>query len=306
MNIKLTMKYNWKIIGHEKQLTEIEQNLLSGNVAHAYLLAGPGNIGKYSVAKKMANILQCENDFCHECQVCTQLQKGCHIDTVEISNEGESIKIEEVRKLIERMSMTRQSAYKVVLIDSLERMTTEAANSFLKLLEEPPERTIFLLTTNNIKLLLPTIISRVRMLKFSCMPHEVLKEHVSGLDKELNAETTNMICLFSQGKAGKAVDLLENPDMLAAHLKVYHDVQGFLSNRNLVDRFAYIDDLLLEETQLENFFSIFQAVLRSKMLEEPRSGEKYINALSKVQEAGMLLKKNINVKLVLENLMLNI
>ena len=300
------MKYNWKIIGHQKQLTEIEQDILSGNIAHAYLLSGPDGVGKYSVAKKMANILQCENDFCHECSACLQMAKGSQIDTVEMVNDGSSIKIEEVRKLTERMNMTRQSPYKVVLVDSLERMTTEAANSFLKMLEEPPERTVFILTTNNIKQLLPTVVSRVRVIKFGQLPHEVLKGELANIGQDVTEETLNMVSLFAQGKAGKAISLLESPDVLAGYVKIYHQVQNLLGTRNVVDRFAYIDELIEDEAQLENFFAIITAVMRSRMLEEPHDGERYINALSKIQEAGVFLKKNINVKLVLENLMLNI
>ena len=58
------MKYNWSIIGHEKQLERIEKDISSGNLAHAYLLLGPNSVGKSTVARKMAGILQCENDFC--------------------------------------------------------------------------------------------------------------------------------------------------------------------------------------------------------------------------------------------------
>lgn len=301
------MKYNWSIVGHEKQLESIERDFSSGNLAHAYLLTGPNSIGKYTVAKKMAGILQCEKDFCHDCSTCLQVQKGSHIDTVEIVDEGESIKIEEVRKLVERLNMTRQSKYKVVLIQSLERMTTEAANSFLKMLEEPPEKTIFIMTTDNVRLLLPTVVSRVRVVKFGQLSHEILKEKLRLIYKDIEPEALEMVGIFSLGRTGRAVHLIENPESLAQHVKIYNEVQNFLNTRNIVDRFAYIDGLAIDEDQMEIFFSLLSAVLRSKLLEAGREeAEKHINALLKVAEAGMLLKRNINFKLVLENLMLNI
>lgn len=301
------MKYNWQILGHEKQLNGIELDFSSGNIAHGYLLAGSNGIGKYTVAKKMAGILQCENDFCHSCSTCLQVQKGSHLDTAEILDDGESIKIEEVRKLVERLNMTRQSKYKVVLIQSLERMTTEAANSFLKMLEEPPEKTIFLMTTDNIQLLLPTIVSRVRVVKFAQLSHQILKTKLLEVYPHLEAETLEMVSLFSLGKTGRAVRLIENPDVLAGHLKIYNDIQNFLKTRNIVDRFTYIDDLVEDEKQLEIFFSLLNSVLRSKLLQsEEGESEKIINSLLKVAETGMLLKKNVNSRLVLENLMLHI
>lgn len=298
------MKYNWSIIGHEKQLLQIERDIESGNLSHAYLLVGSNSIGKHTVAKKMAGILQCENNFCHECATCLQVQKGSHIDTMELDDDGESIKIEAVRNLIERLSMTRQARYKIVLIQSLERMTAEAANSFLKILEEPPERTIFIMTTNDIMLLLPTIVSRVRVVKFNPVSAGYLMRKLQELYPNRDEEALKQVSLFSLGRTGKAIHLIENPDALADYIKVYHDVQNFLDHKNIVDRFAYVEDFSAEPNKIDSFFNILKHVLRSKMLQGDSESSRYINTLSKIDEAGILLKKNVNARLVLENLML--
>jgi DNA polymerase-3 subunit delta' len=298
------MKYNWSIIGHEKQLLQIETDIESGNLSHAYLLVGSNSIGKHTVAKKMAGILQCENNFCHECSTCIQAQKGSHIDTIELNDDGESIKIEQVRDLVDRLSMTGQSKYKIVLIQSIERMTTEAANSFLKILEEPPARTIFIITTNDIMLLLPTIVSRVRVVKFNPVSALYLMKKLQELYPDQSAETIKRISLFSLGRTGKAIHLMESPEALADYVKVYHDVQNFLDHRSIVDRFSYVEDFSTEPDKIESFFNILKHVLRSKVLEGAKESPKYINTLSKIDEAGILLKKNVNSRLVLENLML--
>ncbi|OGJ41739.1 hypothetical protein A3B60_01420 [Candidatus Peregrinibacteria bacterium RIFCSPLOWO2_01_FULL_39_12] len=300
------MKYNWSIIGHEKQLRQIEKDLLAGNLAHAYLLAGTNSVGKYTVAKKMAGILQCENDFCHSCNTCLQIQKGSHIDTMEMSDDRESIKIEEVRKLIDRLNMTKQSPYKVVLIQTLERMTTEAANSFLKILEEPPSRTIFIMTTNNVRILLPTVLSRVRIVKFGCVSYEYLVEKLTELYPNCDAEVIKQVSLFSLGKTGRAVRLMENLDVRAEYMKTYQNVQNFLGHKNVVDRFSYIEDVVEDPAQIEIFFNILTSVLRSKIIGGDDASNKYIKTLSKIDEAGMLLTKNVNARLVLENLMLSL
>lgn len=309
------MKYNWSIIGHEKQLLQIEKDISSGNLAHAYLLAGPNSVGKNTVAKKIAGILQCENDFCHNCNACLQVEKGCHVDTVVFEDDGESIKIETVRKILERLSMTRQSQYKVLLIQSLERMTTEAANSFLKMLEEPPERTIFIMTTDNIRLILPTILSRVRVVKFNSVSQSYLKEKLISMYPESEAETLETVTMLSLGKTGKAVHLMEHPESLAEYLKIYHDIQNFLTYRSVVDRFIYIEEMANDPKKIETFMNILTHVMRSKMLERAAHPARHeslnsldgsTKALSKIDEAAMLLKKNVNVRLVLENLMLQI
>jgi DNA polymerase-3 subunit delta' len=298
------MKYNWSIIGHEKQLMQIERDISSGNLSHAYLLSGPNSVGKNTVARKMAGILQCENDFCHKCKTCIQILKGSHLDTIEMKDTKESIKIEDVRRLIDRSNMTGQSLYKIFLIQGLERMTKEAANSFLKVLEEPPVGTIFIMTTNNIRELLPTVVSRVRIIKFGSVSASYLEEKLKELYSDRPLEEIKQASLLSLGKTGKAIHLMENPDSLANYLKIYHDVQNFLSHKNYVDRFSYVEDIANDPSQISNFLNILTHVLRSRVLEGDQLTDNHLKSLSKIEEAGIVLKKNINTRLVLENLMI--
>ncbi len=302
------MKYNWGIIGHEKQLVRIEADIESENLSHAYILAGTDSVGKFSIAKKMAGILQCENDFCHKCPTCLQVKNGNHLDTMEFADDGESIKIEQVRNIIDRLSMTGQSRYKIVLIENMERMTLEAANSFLKILEEPPVRTIFIMTTDDIRLLLSTVISRVRVIKFSSLPVNYLMEKLHELYPEKDAEAIKHASLLSLGKTGKAVDLIEQPEMLASYTKAYFDVQNFLERRNIVDRFSYVAELDGGDDRraIFSFLEIMTHVVRTKLLEGGIEKERGMVILSKAAEAGKLIRKNVNVKLVLENLMLQL
>lgn len=300
------MKYNWSIIGHDKQLEQIEKDINSGNLAHAYLLAGPNSVGKYSVAKKMAGILQCENDFCHTCKTCQQIEKGSHVDTVEFRGKEEAIKIEDIRKITERVMMTGQSKYKIFIMQSVERMTPAAANSFLKTLEEPPAGTVFLLTTDAIRSLLPTIVSRVRIIKFGVVSAQFLEQKLQELYPQGDAETIKQVSLFSLGKTGKAIHLMENPDARANYLKIYNDVQNFLKFRNLADRFSYVEELSADYSKTDMFFNMLSHVLRSKILEGDAQTPKYLNTMAKIEEAGILLKSNVNSRLVLENLMLSL
>lgn len=300
------LKYNWSIIGHKKQLKQIEHDIKSGNLAHAYLLSGPNSVGKTTVARKMAGILQCDDNFCHKCPTCIQVRKGCHLDTIEMKDDKQSIKVEEVRNLIERLNMTSQSNYKILLIQAVERMTLEAANSFLKILEEPPSKTIFILTTNNVRELLPTTISRVRIVKFGTVAHSFLKDCLHELYPDCDEKTIEEVSLFAMGKTGKAVHLMENPDSRANYQKIYYDVQNFLETRNLADRFSYVEEMVNDEKQINIFFSILSHVIRSKVLGRDPKTPKFIKTLSKIDEAAILLKKNVNARLLLENLMLSI
>ena len=113
----------------------------------SYLFSGPSQIGKTLIAKTFAQILQCNKGFCRDCPTCRQIDHEQHIDTFFLKDDGESLKIETIRNLVHHLSTTTSSNYKVVIIQNIERITIAAANAFLKTLEEPISRVVFLLTT---------------------------------------------------------------------------------------------------------------------------------------------------------------
>jgi len=302
------MKYNWSIIGHDDKLNRLEADISSGNVSSAYLLAGPNSVGKFTVARKMAQILQCENDFCYTCQTCKQIENGGHYDTMEYKDDGKMIVVDDVKNIIKWLITTPQAKYKVLLIQSIERMNNESANSFLKMLEEPPERTIMIFTTDEVNTLLPTIISRVRVVTFNVVSVEYLEKKLKELYPQAEEEVIKKVCLFSLGKTGKAVHLMENPDALAGYLRTYNDIQSFLSYNNVADKFAYANELAEDEKQLEVFLDVLKHVIRSRMIETRDRSKQADNLsiLAKISSFGNYSRRNINMRMYLENLMLDL
>jgi len=300
------MIYNWNIIGHDKQLQMLEDDIESGNLSNVYLLSGPSHIGKYTVAKKLASILQCNDNFCGKCPTCRQIRKGQHLDTMEFPNNREALKIGQIREVIARCNMSSQSNYKIVIFQSIPRMTTEAANALLKTLEEPSGKTVFIMTTGNVREILPTIVSRSRVLKFHLFSTDYLINKLRKLFPDIDEETIQNVARLSLGRAGRAIDLVEHPDRLAHFLKLYKDILYLLDTDNVVERFSYVEDLVEDERARRDFLGVLTHVLRSKILEAKdfASREKLIEMVSKTQDAGMLLKQNVNTRLVLENLML--
>ena len=303
------MIYNWNIIGHEKQLNQLESDITSGNISHAYLLVGPGHIGKYTVAKKLASILQCENNFCGVCPTCIQVRKGSHIDTMEFPNNHESIKIDQVREIISRCNMSGQSRYKIVMLQSLGRMTPEASNALLKTLEEPPPRTIFIMTTTNIREILPTILSRARVMRFHLFSYDFIKDMIKSKYPETDEEKIDQVARLSLGRTGQAIDLMDEQDKFAESLKLYKDISHLLETPNIVERFSYVEGLLENEKAMDSFLNIMTHVLRNRMLESDTAQnnldtQKLMDMIASVQEAKVLIGKNVNARLTLENLML--
>lgn len=303
--------YNWKIIGHKKQLELIEHDIKSDSLAHAYLFAGPSNIGKFAIAKMFVNILQCPNNLCHECDTCKQLQAGSHLDTIVIKDDGGSIKIEQIRNIIGRLQMTKQAQYKIFLIKGAERLTPEAANCLLKTLEEPPPSTIIIMTTSNIREILPTIISRVRLIKFSAYSQNFLKEKLKPLYPDTDDETLEQVCSLSLGKSGRAIKLLENSDLLASYRTMYNMLCEFLEDKPLYAKFKLVEEIIADDRDTKEFLDVFTHLVRSRLhkgLEDQSLTNKkkdyYMNLLSSLEETRGLLKRNINARLALESLAL--
>jgi len=306
--------YNWNIIGHKKQLELIEEDVKSERLSHAYLFTGPSSIGKFAIAKMMVNILQCPNNLCRTCPTCIQLQKGSHADTIVLGDDGESIKIEQIRDIISRLNRTRQANYKILLIKKAERLTPEAANCLLKTLEEPPPDTIIIMTTNNVREILPTIISRARLIKFTSYSEKFLFEKLKPLYPDIDDETLAQVCSLALGKSGKAIKLLNDANLLASYRTMYNILCEFLEDKPLYNKFKAIEDVIENGTENE-FLDVFTYLVRNRLYKnveeapqerEPGSiGRKhFIELLKEIEETKKLLKRNINTRLALENLAL--
>lgn len=160
--------------GHELTKRVLQAQLGAGRVPNAYLFAGPEGIGKRRLALEMAKAMNCLAEGarpCDACTTCKQFARESHPDlhVVVPSGASEQIKIDDVRQVIGRVQLRPFNArLQVAVIDGADRLTDEAANSLLKVLEEPPAGARFLLTTSRPAFCLPTITSRCQVLR--CMP----------------------------------------------------------------------------------------------------------------------------------------
>ncbi len=308
----MDLKYRWNIIGHEKKLRELERDLDQGNVSHAYLFAGPAQIGKFSIARIFAQILQCENNFCGNCQICKQIGKGYHLDTVEMADNGESIKIEEMRQKLGHLYLSTQSRHKILLIQNIERMTLETANAMLKTLEDPPAQVQFLLTTSNLRELPATILSRVRLIRFSAFSTQEFNAFLQHFSPQAGADDLQTVETLALGKPGKAVELLQNAELLGYYKNMYHQLRSFLEKKDLAAQFLYVAEIVKEEGMVKDFLEVFLAAVRYNVLQQRLDGSAgggqqialKIRLIKKIQETREMLKRNVNARLALENLML--
>lgn len=310
------MFYAWDIIGHRRQLEQLEQDLEHHRISHAYLFSGPKQIGKFSIARIFATLLQCPHGFCKTCKDCKAIAAGVHPDTFLFPDEGESLSIDGVRKVIEKANLMAQGNYRIFVIQAVERMPLEAQNSFLKILEEPPGKTIFILTSSRINEVLPTLQSRVRHIEFYNVSDDHLKDY---LKKRFSARADlDEIINMAQGRPGLAISLMEDMALLSEQRTMYRHIERFLKENNVVEKFLWVEELVEElpdsKDRVEFFFDAFTRYLRKLLFEYMEGGDHplrsrfdlkaLVELFESLEKTRYLVRKNSNKKLALENLFL--
>ncbi len=205
------------LAGQEVIATTLRNSVTAGRLSHAYLLTGIRGTGKTSAARILARAINCEGPVdgepCGGCLSCQTISEGRSLDVIEIdaaTNRG----IDEIRDLRERAQfLPSHSKMKVYIIDEAHMLTTEAANAFLKTLEEPPEHSCFILATTEPQKLADTVLSRCLRFDFRRVPVEVMATHLIWVCAQEGITTTpDAMRLVADAGAGSMRDALSMLD----------------------------------------------------------------------------------------------
>lgn len=315
------IKFHWPIWGHQRQIKSLQMSIINNKVAHAYLFSGPPSVGKMTVSKYFVKSIQCQAKIrpCGICKSCLDIEKNIHPDTVIIDQKG-AIRIDDMRQLQHRFSLKHQIGYKIAIINHIENMTEEAANSILKFLEEPKGKTILILITENISVLFPTIVSRCQVLKFFPVAVEIIKEELYNLSK--SKQKAEELAILSEGKPGVALKFLKNPELIYDRLFVIKQLENLIKSElyqriNFVSQFnkdknfildtldiwlSYFRDLMLT---LENI-EIPTVLIKTKQMQSRYSLAKICKLIKEIYKTKTLILQNVNCRLALENLVMSL
>lgn len=215
-----------KVIGHDRQIDALRRSLAEGRPPHAWLFSGIRGIGKRLVAQTLAAAICCRgsNSPCGLCTSCTKVINNVHPDVLVVEPEGQRLKIDQVRTLARKIQFhPLESDAKVAVIDEADSMTEAAANSLLKILEEPPSATHFILITSAAHRLLPTIRSRCRHVTFLPLNDTVVADYLQRLGG-WQPDEARRVATLAQGSLGLARQL--TPEFITEVLGQFEALMG--------------------------------------------------------------------------------
>lgn len=176
----------------------------SQEMTHAWLFTGPPGSGRSSAAIAFAAALICPEEGCGTCIDCRSAQAGGHPDVEIIRTEGLSIKVDEIRELLQRVAWAPSlGGWRVVVMEDADRLTESAANALLKAIEEPGTRTVWLLCAPTLFDVLPTIRSRTRHLQLRTPSTQDVSDVLIRRDG-ISPAMAEFAARVSQGHIGRA------------------------------------------------------------------------------------------------------
>jgi DNA polymerase III delta prime subunit len=219
----MALNYNLsEIIGHKKQIDFLSGLYSSQRMPSGLLFYGQKNIGKNITALSFAASVLCRDyaenfktdssslNFCGKCPSCLSFLNGMNQNIFTAGSSGNSIKIETIHQITSFLALKPQyPTHRFIIINDASAMNPSASNALLKILEEPQEKTVFILITSSPSMLAPTIVSRCILLSFAPIADEILSGAVKLTYPDIKADKLKIFLKLARGSYSGFIRLIE-------------------------------------------------------------------------------------------------
>jgi DNA polymerase-3 subunit delta' len=342
------------IVGQEQPIRILTTLFQNETIPHALLFLGADGVGKKMTASAFAMACNCRvrkkgplsadpkirNDHpkipdravqggsgdC--CPSCRKIKSGNHPDVILVEPSGPFIRIDQIRSLCSTLAMKPYEArLRVVIISDAQAMNPSAGNALLKVLEEPPEKTILILTAMQTSDLLPTIVSRCQHIRFNPIP----REHIQALLEEkrgTDPDDAKIIATLANGSVSKALSMTDkkNPiDWIHRRNWLIDEVQS-LPKRPMAARLAFAAKLAKDNKALGDSLEVIKSWFRDLVVWKYHSGRVFntdlktkiqqaapnitvasiLSKINNIHEAQKNIQANTNLRLTLEVLIMRL
>mgnify|MGYP000860854741 CR=1 FL=1 len=308
------------VLGQEHVVKTLKNQILTNNIAHAYLFTGIRGTGKTSTAKIFSRAVNCLNNNdgnpCNECEICKSILDETNMDVIEMdaaSNNG----VEDIRDLKDKVKfLPVKSKYKVYIIDEVHMLSKGAFNALLKTLEEPPEHLLFILATTEVHKIPATILSRCQRFDLHRINTSTIVDNMKKICDEMNIDieerALKLIAANSEGAMRDALSILDRCvsysqgkiaydtviDLLGTvNYEVIVEAVNSIINKNIESTMTIVDDILNSGKELAFFLDeliiYFRNILITKITNSSDNLIKVSEeALERLKETGKNLKIN--------------
>lgn len=299
--------YMTGIVGHSQILAFFDKILANGNLSHAYCFVGPSGVGKRAVAEFVAgklfgvssDKLKTQSDYTVVGRLFDEKTEKTKKDII----------VDQMRDL--RVILSRRSqvgGWKVAVVEDAEKMNLEAANALLKTLEEPKEKTVLFLLTEDEKQLPETIVSRCQLIYFHPVQKNELKK--LALEKGLEESRADEMAENANGLPGQIIRWLNNDEEYRTYLSEVKRFQSlfkapfFEKIKKVEELFGDKTDHIAARENLQNILNIWLAIVRESFKNNLWSPNRVLGVEKSIQDARKMLDQNIHPRLLIENILL--
>ncbi|MGD1967914.1 MAG: DNA polymerase III subunit delta' [Desulfobacterales bacterium] len=272
------------LINQERPIRILTTLLKNRTLPHAFLFTGTAGVGKQAAALALAMACNCRGDSsnfnkddgieqdpvnlligsCGICKSCKKIAAGNHPDIIQIKPSGPFIKIDQIRTLLQTLSRKPYEAEtRVVILSEAHCMNAAASNALLKVLEEPPNRSMLVLIANRKSDLLPTIVSRCQPVRFNRILNETITAFIIK-EYGLKPQAAEIISAMSHGSLSKAQLMIEQNWL--HHRKWMLAEMRLLSLQTVARLFALAEKLSREKKLLAERLEIIKSWFRDLII----------------------------------------